>query len=70
MSNEKEKREEYQHKMRAKILNNDSIDGNIKDILMDLFDMSHNATVNIKDLLPRVENLEESLLDPDAHEMK
>ena len=65
---EKEKREEYEHLMRKKILNNDNLDYVTKDVLLDIFDMAHNATIDIQDIFLKLRDIQTTLKDRGLNE--
>lgn len=69
MSNEKEKRENYAHTVRERILNNDSIDYNVKDVLMEMFEDLDQGLIRLAEVREQVKDIQKALKDPDAHKM-
>lgn len=69
MSNEKEKRENYAHTVRERILNNDSIDYNVKDVLMEMFEDLNDGLIGLAEIEDQVRDIQKALKDPDTHKM-
>lgn len=70
MSNDKEIRENYAHKMRAKILNNTSLDHVTKDVLIDMFDKLHDGLIWVNAINSRLKDVESGINDKDAQERR